>query len=474
MARVSVVNLNLVQLPKTACLHPNPSYYSQFNGYTLGLLFFILLLGTLWLLGTHGLSRLLPAAERAVRVERFQHRLITTLLLVLFIVYPGVSVSIFGIFSCTDLGRGVWHLDADVRIVCYSPKHWGYLGAGVIWTFVYTVGIPCFFLWLLHLYKVPHLACQLADNAWLRELIKLAYLEGMTQGTAEKHNYATHTTSSISDAHLEALHAFFLRGVSPEHATAILTGGQEPLPDAEVAEPPSSSGLFYSAWLRSVWLQTDAVVQERRATILNRLLVWARSTGVIAIPALEWEEGKEETKTTAEDKSKSRTLERQVSKLSESETQVQQREEALRKVGFLFSAYKPAFYYWEVVELGRKLALTSILALIAPGTGGQVVAGLLLSLFMLLLNSRCKPYASELVNTVDMLAQLNLTLFLLVALLLKVDLDQRGSASFYKGIVGFLTIVPICLPVLLTLFASMQGVTMGRVLRSLEEAAWDR
>ena len=31
MARVSVVNLNLVQLPKTACLNPSPNFYSQFN-----------------------------------------------------------------------------------------------------------------------------------------------------------------------------------------------------------------------------------------------------------------------------------------------------------------------------------------------------------------------------------------------------------------------------------------------------------
>jgi len=32
MARVNVINLNLVQLPKTACLNPSPSFYKQFNG----------------------------------------------------------------------------------------------------------------------------------------------------------------------------------------------------------------------------------------------------------------------------------------------------------------------------------------------------------------------------------------------------------------------------------------------------------
>jgi hypothetical protein len=34
MARVNIVNLNLVQLPKAACLNPTVSYYKQFNGKT--------------------------------------------------------------------------------------------------------------------------------------------------------------------------------------------------------------------------------------------------------------------------------------------------------------------------------------------------------------------------------------------------------------------------------------------------------
>jgi hypothetical protein len=32
MARVNIINLNMVQLPAAACLNPSPTYYSQFNG----------------------------------------------------------------------------------------------------------------------------------------------------------------------------------------------------------------------------------------------------------------------------------------------------------------------------------------------------------------------------------------------------------------------------------------------------------
>ena len=41
---------------------------------------------------------------------------------------------------------------------------------------------------------------------------------------------------------------------------------------------------------------------------------------------------------------------------------------AMLQLSFLFAAYRIDRWYWEVAELLRKLALTSILALIAPGS----------------------------------------------------------------------------------------------------------
>ncbi len=32
MARVNIINVNLVTLPKAACMHPNIPYYRSFNG----------------------------------------------------------------------------------------------------------------------------------------------------------------------------------------------------------------------------------------------------------------------------------------------------------------------------------------------------------------------------------------------------------------------------------------------------------
>lgn len=477
MARVSVVNLNLVQLPKTACLNPNPSYYSAFNGYTLGLLFFAVFLGALRLFGTHALARFTSDAERAERVERFNHRLLKVFLLVLYIVYPGVSVAIFGIFSCTRIGN-VWLLDADANIVCFSPKHSGYLAAGVIWVFVFTVGIPCFFIWLLHHFRVPHLARQLADNAWLRELVKLAWLEGMPQPAEQ--SMASLTTDSITDLHLEALNAFFLRGVSLEQASNILLGESEPLADPkEDAPPPPPSRLrrlMLTAWrrARAAWLEKEPVANARRAELLSRLLRWAKTTGVIAIPIMDWEEDdKDDVAPEAAHRSRAGAEERRVSKVKSTETQAQQRLVALQKVGFLFEEYRPDVYYWEVVELLRKLALTSILALIAPGTAGQVVVGLLLALFMLLLTLHLKPHTRGILNSINAYAQLNLLLFLLVALLLKVNLDERGGDYFYTGIVGFLALAPLLLPFHLLISSALAGEGAEGAVRALAHAHWE-
>ena len=89
----------------------------------------------------------------------------------------------------------------------------------------------------------------------------------------------------------------------------------------------------------------------------------------------------------------------------------------------------------------RKLALTSILGLIAPGSAGQVVVGCMLAFVALMANMRLKPYADGGLNFVSQTSQLNLFFFLFVALLLKVNLDGQGDAHFFSFIVGILSLV---------------------------------
>lgn len=349
------------------------------------------------------------------------------------------------------------------------------------------------------------IARELADNAWLRELAKTAVSDGLPPPEGE--TIATLTTDTITDRHLEALYAFFVRCLSHQASTAILIGEASPLTlhddhekhaprsilaklasvlspalvkkeedgDGEQAEVKKSkfSSMLHAAAKRLRDLSGEAEVcktegpEQRRALILTLVLNYARSCGAIAIHDIRWTEPTEQ-KQPDDDK---KALGRSISKASASERQAQARELALNDIGFLFQAYTPECYYWEIVELGRKLALTSILALITPGTAGQVVVGLLLSFFMLLVNTHFRPYALAPVNRVNIMAQLNLTLFLLVALLLKVNLDDQAQAGFFSGIVAFLSLFPVVLPLLLKVYTQIIGSDAGQAASSITNSA---
>ena len=98
MGRVNLVNLNLVQVPKAACLNPSVSYYQQFNGFTLGLLGAELFFGFVWVLGVQVLApislRRLPEPARRKQLAAFSSVVLARFLLMLFLVYPGTYVAL--------------------------------------------------------------------------------------------------------------------------------------------------------------------------------------------------------------------------------------------------------------------------------------------------------------------------------------------------------------------------------------------
>ena len=64
------------------------------------------------------------------------------------------------------------------------------------------------------------------------------------------------------------------------------------------------------------------------------------------------------------------------------------------------------------------------------------------------------------------LSQYNLFFFLLVALLLKVNLDGDSSKAFFSFIVGALTIIPVMIPVGIRLYIRLGGFkSKGREMK---------
>ena len=62
------------------------------------------------------------------------------------------------------------------------------------------------------------------------------------------------------------------------------------------------------------------------------------------------------------------------------------------RISFLWQAYKPAYWYWEIVETSRRLMLTAVLSVCDPGTSEQSLLSILLALLYIKLYGYCNPY----------------------------------------------------------------------------------
>ena len=393
------------------------------------------------------------------------------------------------VFSCTSLETGEAYLDADARITCYDRVHWRYIGGAIIWVLLIPLSVPAFFLFLLRRFKVPQMASLLSDNAWLREAVKLAWAEGLAQPV----DAGTLTVDSITTLHLEALFAFYMHDVSAEDAAEILTGARPPVehgtaatdeedPDAPTAPISTRIAAGVSSALRRVsrglshvaGRATSTVSKRivlintiatkvggddegvaRRQLVLMSLLTHLKSSGDVAVPALQWERPQDDEVEALRACSLDAVLPHSSGLRCADLPEVMDR--AMSELSFLFAAYRVDCWFWEVAELIRKLALTSILALIAPGSAGQVVVGLLIAFVTLLATMSFAPYAQSKLNFIGQATQLHLFFLLLVALLLKLNVDGERDSGFFGGIVVALCVVPVLLPLAMRLYLRFVG-----------------
>ena len=549
----------------------------------------------IWYIGKHLVARFtlrgVPEEEAAERHARFNSTVLQRVLLILYLCYPGVSVAIVGMFSCVTLKSGESFLNADLNIMCWDKLHWRYVAAAVVWVFVVPVGVPVLFIRLLHRFHVPQLARLKTHNAWLRECVKKLWEQGIAQPTMDPMLCTVH---SISDVHLELLSAVLLKEADKEQAADIVSGVltgeafEEALEAeakaaeaAKAAETNAHPGFVARVVLRAKELKErgkarvshtlgiaidETVIKgnARREILLQRLLLWAPSSGELAIPTILWvdeavaeEVAEKEAPAAGEEGSTGKgprrsdalllnALELPPSELAPAVTTTKldqyhnirsedvnaMQKAALEETGFLFAAYHCNCWYWcvharaaalratcrhrcmttppppperrEVVELARKLILTSLLALVQPGSATQgaprvlplpclemrrarsrvlaacalaVTVGVLIAFLMLLLNLRLKPFNDDTLNFVNTIAQLSTCLaraaasacltdaracaadlffFMFVALLLKVQVDgSQSDSSFFTAIVGVMSIAPVVLPIVLKLLMKL-------------------
>ena len=117
----------------------------------------------------------------------------------------------------------------------------------------------------------------------------------------------------------------------------------------------------------------------------------------------------------------------------------------LRKFDFVLGDYKREYWFWEVVELFRKLILSGVIGLFGRGTIAQSFAAVVISFFFFVLSVHKQPFVSNTMNFIKAVSEFQIFGILLVCTILQTDKNGLpvvglGTESFYGTVQIVLTV----------------------------------
>ena len=123
---------------------------------------------------------------------------------------------------------------------------------------------------------------------------------------------------------------------------------------------------------------------------------------------------------------------------------------AVAQGGFIFASYHCSAWFFELVDLARKLVLTGLLVFVDPGGISQLVVGLLVCLSMLLYSQHLSPFVDNTVDQANFHANVQLFVILFAGLLLQNNAETQGDAdeALYTATLVFLSSSVAALPFL--------------------------
>lgn len=139
---VDVLNFDLTWVLSAGCV-VDVDFHDRLLISTTGPIVVMLLLGVIYTVA----RRMHRGSEHAIR--NVEHKHVSMVLLVTFLVYSSVSATVFQMFACEDLDDDKQYLRADYRIECTSSKHRAVRVYAGFMVALYPVGIPVFYAFLL-------------------------------------------------------------------------------------------------------------------------------------------------------------------------------------------------------------------------------------------------------------------------------------------------------------------------------------
>eukprot|EP00966_Prymnesium_polylepis_P230860 5342779-Prymnesium_polylepis.1 len=117
-----------------------------------------------------------------------------------------------------------------------------------------------------------------------------------------------------------------------------------------------------------------------------------------------------------------------------------------KRFGVLYQKYLPSVWWWELLELTRKLLLVGLLTFVADNSTTQIFFALLITVLALVLSVHYHPYMRGSMDLLLSVSQACTFLTLVAALGLKTGIANEGvvDEGFLGWLLVFLQVAPMC------------------------------
>jgi len=132
-------------------------------------------------------------------------------------------------------------------------------------------------------------------------------------------------------------------------------------------------------------------------------------------------------------------------------------DDTLQKFGFALGDYNTRHWYWEVVELSRKLILTGFISVFQRGSIAQTVVATLLSFFFFAFSLREQPFAARHLNVIKVATEIQLFVVLLCCVVLQTHEQGFTTEVVTQDDYGLLQVVATLAVMPLTVYLVLKA-----------------
>lgn len=440
--------------------------------------------------------------------RRILNRYLNAWFYLTYLVLPSITTTLFRVFNCTDIDpydehthEDTLYLTADMSISCQSSYYRSWLPYVFVMIAVYPVAIPISYF--LVLYRHRHEIQERDDLRVTPDPVVSKSSKAVGEAhepEEEKHadrnmSFSSAEGDDVDDADDEE----YLRKPGYDNAlfrshSADSIVDKERCIELTSVEQPSNASIAVRKSINNLPVDqasSSAAMDQQQASKVSSLASLITST-----PLRRWRRNQQRRRSSNSHSHSHNpvNLDRsiKVNNASELDNSIEggKKDEAgvravdcedmsesqlllqgtsllsieVEGIAFLWVAYEPRYWYWEVIETLRRICLTAVLSILSPGTPLQTVLSILFTLCFMQLYGSYAPYDDPRDDWLSDLGHIQVFLTFFAALILRNDLIH---AEYF---IVFLGIALVALNVLLFIvLVYLVTVSLHEVLGDVEE-----